>query len=154
MLTVRRLLETRSGPVWTIGPTTSALEAVAVMAEHDIGALVVLEGERMVGIFTERDIARKLARSTSLEGLQVRQFMTERVLYVRPDQSIEACMALMTEKHVRHLPVLEQERLIGIISIRDVVANLIASKSFIIEQLENYLYTIPPYERTSTVGLG
>lgn len=146
MKTVRRLLHSRSGTIWTTSPDATVSEAMALMAARDIGALLVTEGDQLVGIVTERDVARKLAQGAAA-GLRVADLMTGRVLYVRPDTTVEECMALMTEKHVRHLPVLEEGRLLGMISIRDVVADVIAEKSFLIEQLENYIYTIPPYGR-------
>lgn len=146
MKTVRRLLQARSSTIWTTTPDTPVSEAMALMSAKDIGALLVTEGERLVGIVTERDVARRLA-ATHAAGLPVRELMTGRVLYVRPEQSVEECMALMTEKHVRHLPVIEDGRLLGMVSIRDVVADMIAEKSFMIEQLENYIYDIPPYSR-------
>lgn len=148
MKMVGRLLETRNRTVLSIRPEISASEAMALMIQHDIGALLVMDGERLAGIITERDVARKLAQTESLAGVLVRDLMTVRVLYVRPDQTIEECMALMTEKHLRHLPVMEEGRLLGIISIRDVVADLIAEKSFLIEQLENYIYDLPAYSRS------
>lgn len=148
MKIVGRVLETKSKRVWSIEPEQPVAEALRLMAEKDIGALLVLSGERLVGIVTERDIVRKLAlHGRDAATTPVRAIMTERVLYVRPEQTIEECMALMTEKHLRHLPVVDAGRILGIISIRDVVADLIAEKSFIIEQLENYIYAIPPYNR-------
>lgn len=147
MKTVRRLLQTRSSTIWTTTPAAPVREAMALMSAKDIGALLVLDAERLVGIVTERDVARKLADGLP-EGLPVSAVMTGRVLYVRPEQTIEECMALMTERHVRHLPVLEEGRLVGMVSIRDVVADVIAEQSFLIEQLENYLYELPPYSRT------
>lgn len=149
MKTVRRLLHAKgNGGLCTVTPTSTAHEALRAMADKDIGALLVTDGERLVGIVTERDLARKL----SLQGRDpastpVGAIMSERVLYVRPEQTIEECMALMTDKHLRHLPVLDGGRLLGIVSMRDVIADLIAEKSFIIEQLENYIYEIPPHSR-------
>lgn len=148
MKTVRRLLHTKGAGVYTTGPAARASEALRLMAERDIGALLVLDDDHLVGIVTERDIARKLAMSGRDAAVTtVREIMSDRVLYVRPDQTIEECMALMTEKHLRHLPVLDGSRLLGMVSMRDVVADLIAEKSFIIEQLENYIYDIPPHAR-------
>lgn len=148
MKTVGRVLEHKSKRVWSIEPEQPVAEALRLMAEKDVGALLVVSGERLVGIVTERDVVRKLAlHGHDAAATPVRAIMTERVLYVRPEQTIEECMALTTEKHLRHLPVVDAGRILGIISIRDVVADLIAEKSFIIEQLENYIYTIPPYNR-------
>jgi IMP dehydrogenase len=116
------------------------------MAEKDVGALLVKEGSQLAGIVTERDVARKMVlQGRSCESTTVREIMTERVIYVSLDQTIDECMALMTERRLRHLPVIEGELLIGMISIRDVIAELIAEKAFLIEQLENYIYTIPAY---------
>lgn len=148
MKTVRRLLHAKGESVVTVGPASSANEALRLMADKDIGALLVLDGERLVGIVTERDLARKLSlHGRDPVGTPVREIMSERILYVRPEQTIEECMALMTDKHLRHLPVLDGSRILGIISMRDVVADVIAEKSFIIEQLENYIYDIPPHSR-------
>jgi CBS domain-containing protein len=148
MKTVRRLLHSKGPTIFTTVPAARASEALRLMAEKDIGALLVLDDDHLVGIVTERDIVRKLAMSgRDAESTAVREIMSERVLYVRPEQSVEECMALMTEKHLRHLPVLDGSRLLGMVSMRDVVADLIAEKSFIIEQLENYIYDIPPHAR-------
>jgi IMP dehydrogenase len=108
------------------------------MSAKGIGALLVTEGEQLVGIVTERDIVRKFSILTT-DTTSVRDLMTERVLYVDPDQTVDDCMALMTERHVRHLPVLDGGRLVGIVSIRDVVADVIVEQSFMIEQLEHYI---------------
>ncbi|GAB4434967.1 MAG: CBS domain-containing protein [Chloroflexi bacterium OHK40] len=152
MKTVRRLLHARAGGIWTIGPERAASDALRLMAEKDVGALLVLDGERLIGIVTERDVARKLAlHGRDPERTSVREIMSDRVLYVRPEQTIEECMALMTDKHLRHLPVIDGGRVLGMISIRDVVADVIAEKSFIIEQLENYIYEIPPHSRAQGV---
>jgi signal-transduction protein with cAMP-binding, CBS, and nucleotidyltransferase domain len=153
MKTVRRLLQTRIGTVWTTTPDTPIGEAMGLMSAKDIGALMVTEGEQLIGIITERDVARKVAEGQAA-GLQVRDIMTGRVLYVRPENTVEECMALMTERHVRHLPVIEEGHVLGMVSIRDVVADMIAEKSFMIEQLENYIYTLPPIGRNpSTPGM-
>ncbi|MCX7789159.1 MAG: CBS domain-containing protein [Chloroflexaceae bacterium] len=148
MKIVRRLLQEKTKGVWSIAPDRTVEEGVRVMAEHDVGALLVVVQGRLVGIVTERDVVRKVVLpGRNPATTPIAEIMTERVLYVRPDQTVEECMALMTDKHLRHLPVLEDGRILGIVSIRDVVADLIAEKSFIIEQLENYIYDIPPYSR-------
>lgn len=141
MKTVNELLRTKGGNVWSIGPDATVYEALAVMAEKDVGALLVLDkAGQLVGVLSERDYARKivLKGKTSRETL-VREIMTEKVLGVRPDQTIEECMALMTNKRIRHLPVLEEGRLAGVISIGDVVKAIISEQEFVIEQLENYI---------------
>ncbi len=148
MKIVRRLLEGKTKGVWSITPDRTVEEAVRLMAEHDVGALLVVVQGRLVGIVTERDVVRKaVLQGRNPATTPIAEIMTERVLYVRPEQTVEECMALMTDKHLRHLPVLDDGRILGIVSIRDVVADLIAEKSFIIEQLENYIYDIPPYSR-------
>ena len=114
--------------------------ALGVMAEKNVGALLVVEGNRLVGILSERDYARKVILSgKSSKETPVREIMSSHVLYVRPQQTIEDCMALMTDKRVRHLPVFEGEKLLGVVSIGDVVKAIIAEQSFVIEQLQNYI---------------
>jgi CBS domain-containing protein len=148
MKTVRRLLHSKGDGVYSTDPDTPASEALRLMVTKDIGALMVLDQGHLVGIVTERDIARKLALTgRDAASTSVREIMSDRVLYVRPEQTVEECMALMTDKHLRHLPVLDDGRLLGMVSMRDVVADLIAEKSFIIEQLENYIFEIPPHSR-------
>ena len=138
--TVKDLLETKSKEVWTIGPGDLVYDAIVKMATKQIGALVVTEGNKVAGIITERDYARKvILQNKSSKSTTVRSIMTERVIYVRPDQIIEECMALMTEKHIRHLPVLDEEKLVGIISIGDVVKVVISEKEFLIDQLTKYI---------------
>src|SRR5690242_4325178 len=122
MTTVERLLETKGGGVWSIPSEASVFEAVQLMAEKGIGALMVLDRNRLVGIISERDYAREIVlKDRSSRDTPVRDIMTRKVLYVRPDQTLEECMALMTERHLRHLPVMRGEHLVGVISMRDVV---------------------------------
>ncbi len=140
MKTIKELLAQKGTAVHTVGPDASVYEAISLMAEKDVGALVVVDGESLVGIVTERDYARKI----TLEGrvsrdTRVAEIMTRRVACARPDQTVEECMALMTDKRVRHLPVLEDERLVGLISIGDLVKAIIAEQQFLIEQLEHYI---------------
>ena len=140
MKTVAQLLRTKGHGVLSVSPEISVFEALQVMAEKNVGALLVLEGERLVGVFSERDYARKvILKGKSSKDTPVREIMSSHVLYVRPEQTIEDCMALMTDKRVRHLPVLEHGQLVGVISIGDVVKALIAEQQFIIEQLQNYI---------------
>ncbi|NIM65406.1 MAG: CBS domain-containing protein [Candidatus Latescibacteria bacterium] len=140
MTTVKKLLDTKGRDVWTVSPHATVLDALRLMAEKGVGALVVLDGENIIGIFSERDYARKVAlKGKSSRSLSVREIMTDKVVYVRPDQTIEESMAIMTDKRVRHLPVCENDKLIGIVSIGDVVKAIISNQQFIIEQLENYI---------------
>ena len=141
MKKVAQILRSKSDPtVHTVVPTTSMFDALTLMAEKNIGALLVLEGETIVGILSERDYARKIVlMGRSSKETPVRDVMTSPVLYVGPQQSTEECMALMTEKRLRHLPVLEDGKLIGLISIGDLVKDIISEQSFIIEQLQSYI---------------
>jgi len=140
MTTVKQLLQTKSSDVWTISPDASVKDALERMAEKNVGALLVVDSEELVGIISERDYARcSLRKEAVLMTTPVREIMTTRVIYVRPEQTIEACMALMTDKRVRHLPVLADDQLVGIVSIGDVVKAIISHQEFIIEQLENYI---------------
>ncbi|HLF24702.1 MAG TPA: CBS domain-containing protein [Anaerolineae bacterium] len=140
MKTVNQLLQAKGSDVWSIAPGASVYEALARMADKNIGALLVLDAGRLIGIFSERDYARKVVlKGKASKDTPVKEIMTSRVVYVRPEQSIEDCMALMTDKRVRHLPVLEGERVVGVISIGDVVKSIISEQSFMIAQLENYI---------------
>jgi len=140
MKTVAQLLRTKGHQVLSVPPDIPVFEALEVMAEKNVGALLVLEGERLVGIFSERDYARKvILKGKASKETPVREIMSSHVLYIRPEQTIEDCMALMTDKRVRHLPVMEAEKLVGVISIGDVVKAVIAEQEFMIEQLQNYI---------------
>ena len=139
-LTVARLLASKGHDTWTIAPDATVYDAIALMAERGIGALLVMEGEHLVGIVTERDYARKvILRDRSSRDTPVSTIMSADVVTVRPDQSIEACMTLMTEKRIRHLPVVQGGQVIGILSIGDLVKFIIADRELLIEQLEGYI---------------
>ncbi len=140
MTTVRDILKIKGTQVHHVTPESSVLDALKVMAEHNIGALIVLDQGQLAGIVSERDYARKiiLKGRTSL-GTPVREIMSSRVVCARTDQNVEECMALMTQKSVRHLPVLEHKEVVGIISIGDLVKSIIADQSFTIEQLAHYI---------------
>ena len=139
-MTVKHLLEQKGRNVWTIDPDTTVFDALAKMAEKDIGSLVVTDGEKLLGIITERHYSRNviLKGKTSPTTL-VRDIMERNVIHVRPEQSVEQCMALMTDKRVRHLPVLDGKKLIGIISIGDLLKSIISKQEFVIDQLEHYI---------------
>jgi len=140
MQTVSQILRTKGNAVYSIHPEASVYEALRLLAEKDIGALLVEEGEKLVGIFSERDYARKvILHGKSSKETPIREVMTSRVIYVRPEQSLAECMALMTDKRVRHLPVIQAGQVIGVISIGDVVKEIIAGQEFVIKQLENYI---------------
>lgn len=141
MKTVAHILRSKPDQaVYKIAPTAPVLEALRLMAQKSIGALLVADGENIVGIMTERDYARKVAlMSRSSMETPVRDIMTSEVLYVRPDQSSDECMALMTQNRLRHLPVMDRGKLVGVISIGDLVKDIISEQKFIIEQLEHYI---------------
>ena len=141
MKTVQELLRNKGYHIWSIGPDATVYEALTLMAEKDVGALLVLDNAgQLVGILSERDYARKIVlKGRTSRETPVREIMTEKVVWVRPDQTIEECMALMTNKHIRHLPVMEEGRLLGVISIGDVVKDIISEQEFVIAQLENYI---------------
>ena len=138
--TVRQVLATKGNDVWTVSPETSVFDALKLMAEKNIGAVLVMTGDQLCGIMSERDYARKVALDGKTSSTTpVGEIMTGRVLVVHPDQNIDNCMALMTDKHIRHLPVMDGDRLVGIISIGDVVKAIIADHEFMIDQLETYI---------------
>ena len=137
---VKDLIEVKKKGVWAIEPTASVYDAISRMADKQIGALLVTMESKVIGIITERDYARKVVlQGKSSKSTPVIEIMTERVIFVHPEQPIEACMALMTEKRVRHLPVLERGKLIGMVSIGDVVKAVISEKDLLIDQLSNYI---------------
>jgi CBS domain-containing protein len=141
MHTVRHLLEIKGNDVWSISPQASVYDALRIMDNKGVGALLVLEDDRLVGIFSERDYARKiiLHGKSSRETL-VSEVMTRKLWTVHPDQTIEECMALMTEKRVRHLPVLADDQVVGVISIGDVVRDIIYKQRETIKTLEGRAY--------------
>jgi len=137
---VNQLIQSKGGTVYTIAPDATVYAALELMAQKDIGALVVLDGAQVVGIMSERDYARKVALKGKLaETARVRDIMTANVVYISPDETVEECMALMTNKRVRHLPVMANDKLVGLVSIGDVVKSLIANQEFLIGELEKYI---------------
>jgi CBS domain-containing protein len=139
-MTVKHLLAQKGPNVWSIEPDATVLAAVAKMAEKNIGSLVVMDGEEMVGIITERNYARNVVlKGKASPTTLVRDIMERNVFHVRPDHSVELCMALMTEKRVRHLPVVEDTKVIGLVSIGDLLKFIISKKEFDIDQLEHYI---------------
>ncbi len=142
MTTVRQLLEGKGRAVWSVSPTDMVIDALKLMAKKNVGALMVIEAGKAVGVISERDVARKvdLAGKTAA-NTRVREIMSQEVVSTNPNHTIEECMAIMTNKRIRHLPVYEKEEIVGVISIGDVVKAVISDKQFIIEQLENYITT-------------
>jgi CBS domain-containing protein len=136
MTTVRHILRDKGRQVWSVRPRDKVYDAIKMMADKDVGSLVVLNGSKIVGIVTERHYARNVRASPQT---RVDDIMERNVVCVGPDQSIEECMALMTTKRVRHLPVTENDALLGIVSIGDLVKSIISDREFVIEQLEHYI---------------
>ncbi|MFQ5960353.1 MAG: CBS domain-containing protein [Candidatus Methylomirabilales bacterium] len=140
MRTVKHLLQDKEHGTWSTTPDSLVYDALKLMAEKGVGALLVLEAGKLVGIISERDYARKvILQGKSSLDTPVREIMTENVICVRPEQTIEECMALMTDKRIRHLPVVVNDQVIGVVSIGDVVKAEIADKDFLIKQLQNYI---------------
>jgi CBS domain-containing protein len=140
MKIVKELLDAKGHNVWSIGPDASVLEAIKMMAEKEVGALVVTDAGKPVGIISERDYARKvILQGRSSQETATKDIMTTAIICARLDQTVEECMAVMTERRVRHLPVVEQDKVVGIISIGDLVKAIIAEQRFVIEQLEHYI---------------
>ena len=140
-MTVKNLLEQKGQNVWTISPDATVFDALAIMAEKDIGSLVVMDGEKLIGIVTERHYSRNvILKGKRSPTTLVRDIMDRNVVHVRPEQTVELCMALMTEKRVRHLPVLEGNDVIGIVSIGDLLKSIISKQKFVIDELEHYIH--------------
>ncbi|HLF13981.1 MAG TPA: CBS domain-containing protein [Bacteroidota bacterium] len=140
MRTVHHILQSKGTIVWSVSPGATVFEALSLMAEKNIGALPVVDDAALTGIFSERDYARKVAlKGKSSKEVQVREVMTPGVFSVAPAASIEECMKIMTERHIRHLPVLRDGKLAGMISIGDVVKEIIADQRATIDQLSGYI---------------
>lgn len=140
MKTLRRVLEAKGHDVYSTTPDALVFDALRAMADRDVGALIVMEDGRVVGIFSERDYARKIILvGKSSRETPVRDVMTSRVVYARPDLTLEECLALMTDKRIRHLPVMKDDEVVGVVSIGDLVKGIIDEQRFIIGQLESYV---------------
>lgn len=140
MKRVKDVLEVKGNDVWSIEPGASVYDAMKLMADKGVGALMVMDGSRLVGVISERDYARKvILEGRSSRTTQVKEIMETRVVYTHLEQNIEECMALMTEKRVRHLPVMDEGQLVGVISIGDLVKSIISEQKFMIEQLVRYI---------------
>lgn len=140
MKTVSEILQKKGEDIWAVGPSDTIYRALELMRDKNVGAVLVVESDILLGIFSERDYARRVVlEGKASKSTPVREAMTTKVAYVRPEQTIEECMALMTDKRIRHLPVFRGEKLIGVVSIGDVVESKISEQKFIIEQLENYI---------------
>jgi CBS domain-containing protein len=140
MRPIKQLLDGKSRDIISVSPNASVFDALKILADTDVGALLVMDDDRMVGIFSERDYARRvvLQGKTSRDTI-VREVMTERIVCVQPNQTVEEAMAMMTEVRCRHLPVVEHGRVIGVVSIGDLVKEIISEQEFLIQQLETYI---------------
>lgn len=140
MTTIRQLLAQKGPEVLTIGPDETVFDAIRMMAGHEVGALVVLEDGKLIGIFTERDYARNVfLKGRSSPKTRVSEVMSTHVICVAPEETVEDCMAIMTDRKVRHLPVISENQMIGIVSIGDLVKSIISDQKFVIEQLERFI---------------
>ena len=140
MKTVKQVLQAKGNNIWSLSPDASVFDAIKLMADNNVGALLVVEEGKLVGIISERDYARKVfLRGKSSKETAVKEIMTDKVIYVRPEQTVEDCMAIMTNKRIRHLPVLENDQLVGIISIGDLVREIMAEQEYTIHLLEQYI---------------
>ena len=138
--TINEILQHKAGAVWSIGPEATVFDAIQLMADKNIGALLVSENDKLVGVISERDYTRKVAlRGRSSRETKVREIVSTPVISVTPTHTVEDCMRLMTDHRVRHLPVLEQDRVLGIVSIGDLVNWIITAQSAAIQQLQTYI---------------
>ncbi len=141
MTTVRQLLAQKDTPVWTVDADATVFDAIAMMADKNIGSLIVMNGRKLIGIITERHYSRNVAlKGKTSPTIRVREIMQKNVICVGPQNSVEQCMAVMTDKRVRHLPVVEDGEVVGIVSIGDLVKSMISDQQFIIDQLEHYIH--------------
>lgn len=137
---IRKVLDEKGYQIYSVTPDTMVFDSIKLMSEAGIGSLLVLDKDKLVGIFSERDYTRKVVlKNRSSRETPVKDIMTDRVLVMSPDQTIDDCMVMMSRHHIRHLPVVENSRPIGVLSVMDVMRNLLAEKDFIINQLENYI---------------
>ena len=142
MKSLKQLLSAKGSQVHSIAPDAKVIEALQLMAQKDVGALIVMEGDKLVGIISERDYARKvILHGRSSQDVSVRDIMTSGVITVDPSQTVEQCMALVTQRRIRHLPVCEDDKLIGVVSIGDLVKEMIAEQEQTIKQLESYIHS-------------
>ena len=142
MTTLEILLQGKGHDVWSVHPDDTVLDAIKMLAEKDIGALIVIKDDKPVGIFTERDYARNVyLKGKSSLDTAVRDVMVAPVICVKPVQTVDECMALMTAKRFRHLPIMDGDELVGMVSIGDLVKSVIAEQQFTIEQMEQYIHS-------------
>jgi CBS domain-containing protein len=142
MKTVSQLLQVKGGSVWSVTPESSVFGALKLMAEKNVGALLVMNGDALRGIMSERDYARKvILLGKSSHDIAVRDIMSDKVICVGPKQTVDECMAVMSSKRIRHLPVLDRGKVVGMLSIGDLVKEVIADQQLTIQQLESYIHS-------------
>ncbi len=140
MKTVKEILEAKGTEIWSVQPSDTVLESLKLMADKGIGSLLVMDGEKLMGIVTERDYARKvILEGKSSKDTSVSDVMTRKILCVSPERTVDECMALMTDKRARHLPVVDHKRVVGVVSIGDLVKTLINEQQILIDQLQHYI---------------
>jgi CBS domain-containing protein len=143
-ITIGEILSYKGNQVWSVNPSTTVLEAIQTMADKNVGALLVTEGEKLIGIISERDYTRKvILRGKASKDTAVREILSGDVVHVSPAQTVEGCLHLMTEHRIRHLPVLEGEKIVGIVSIGDLVNAVISTQRSTIDQLQTYISGVP-----------
>jgi CBS domain-containing protein len=137
---IRDLIRKKGNEIWSVSPDATVYQALDKMAQKNVGAMLVMNGEDVVGILSERDVARKVElQGKTVRETQVREIMTEKVVYVEADQPLEECLAVMLDKNIRHLPVFENGKLVGLISVRDALKGMVDTQKFLISQLEHYI---------------
>jgi len=140
MNTIGQLLESKGKDIWTIAPNATVFEGLRIMAKRNVGALLVIDKDNLVGIFSERDYARKvILEGKSSKDTAVGELMTKDVYYIDPKNTLQESMAVMTARHIRHMPVLDKDRLVGMVTLGDVVRQIIAEQEFTIRELEKYI---------------
>lgn len=139
MLTIRDVLQSKSSAIWSISPKDNTYQAIELMTEHNIGALLVIDEDQVAGIFSERDFARNIVlKGLSAKEVLVEELMTKEIYCITPDKSVEECMGVMTTAHIRHMPVFENNKLIGLVTFADIVKALLMEQKIKIQDLENY----------------
>ncbi len=140
MIKMKDIIAAKGSKIWSVGSDKTVFEALELMAEKKIGALLVMDGDRIKGLFSERDYARKvILKGRTSQNTNISEVMTSQVIYISPEHTAEQCMALMTEKRFRHLPVMDNNKLLGLVSIGDLVKSIISDQQFTIEMLEKYI---------------
>lgn len=140
MFTVKQILQSKGSQVWTVKPDQTVFDALKLMAEKNLGAVVVQESGNILGIFSERDYARRsVAYEVFIKKTKISDLMTSIVITATPDQTLEECMSMMTDKRIRHIPIIENDRLIGLISIGDIVSRIISEQEFDLKEMKNYI---------------